>query len=128
MRNLYFGLVHKTRASTSLEARKYLFDWLNEHWFTWEDFYFWWKWDRFVIGWIWNWILQKLIDWKEHYDKDAVDKSYWTEYDAMEWTNELLNKLKEKYYRKTDIELSDEYIKMFTDFGTIKHWKNDENY
>jgi len=39
-----------------------------------------------------------------------------------------LNKLKAKYFEKTDLENSDEYIKMFTDFGTIKHWKNDENY
>ena len=122
MHNLYFGIVNKEDASTSLEAREYLHNWLNENWFVWEGFYSCWKCDWFVIGWRWNWLLQEMITWEEHYDKDSVYNDYWTEYDAMEWTNKLLDKLKENYW---DVEVVDTYEEHETTIDKLENIDDD---
>jgi F0F1-type ATP synthase delta subunit len=35
---------------------------------------------------------------------------------------DILNNLTKQYYEKTEVEKNSEYIKLFIDFGTIKHW------
>ena len=39
---------------------------------------------------------------------------------------DILNDLTKQYYEKTEVEKNPEYIKLFTDFGTIKHWIGDK--
>jgi len=68
---------------------------LSDQWFCNQWFFSAWKSDWFVIWWRWSWILSK-IQWTEIEERDFL-KSYWYKDDHQLITEDLFNKLKEKY-------------------------------